>query len=96
MPNQYRLLYAQRVHEADHIADGMDYAKAFHVLWHIGFTVSTHVQGDGSVAVAHQRWNLVPPAVPEFWEAVAQDHCGAFPGFDVVDLAAVDFNVMVA
>ena len=69
-PHYRRLLLAERVEQADHIANQMKLRVALHIVRAVGSAVAALVGGDGMEASLRERRELVPPGVPASREPV--------------------------
>ena len=72
VPGNHRLRDAKRVDQADHVADHVEQCVAVDLWWGVGLTVATHIGRDRMKTSRRQGAQLMPPGIPAFGKAVAQ------------------------
>ena len=73
VPGDHRRSLAERVEQADHVADQVQERVLLDLLRRVGLAVAAHVGRDGVEAGLGQGAELVAPGVPGFGKAVAED-----------------------
>ena len=94
--DDHRLLLAERVAQAEHVADQVEDRVAVDLRRLVALPVAAHVGRDRVIARGGERGQLVAPRVPGLGPAVAQQHERAFARFGDVQLDSVGRDRAVA
>ncbi len=89
MADDHRFLLAERVEQADEVAEQVELRILLHRRRAVGLAVAAQVGSDGVVAGRGQGGELKAPGVPRLREAVQQHHQRTFALFGDVRLDAV-------
>ena len=92
VPDQDRLAFAQRMDEADQIADQRMDAIGIGLPEFRGTAIAALVDGDDAVAGPGDRRHLEAPGIPELGKAVDEDHQRSLALFDQMQPDAVDVD----
>ena len=74
MPHDYRIRFAKRVEQADHVANEMEKRVLIDRVGPVGLPETAHVGRHGMEPGRGQRLKLMAPGVPRFREPVTQQH----------------------
>ena len=81
MASDHRLLDAERIQQADHVAEMMQQGITVDLLRRISLSVATHVGREPTEAGRGQRAQLMAPGIPELGKPVAQHDERTLPRF---------------
>ena len=92
MADDHGLLFAERLHQRDHVADIVENAVGADIGGRAGLAEAAHVGGSDPEARGRDRRDLVPPGIGQFRPAVAQHDQRTFALFTQKDLDPIGGN----
>jgi hypothetical protein len=96
MPDDDGGVDAQRINDADHVADKMHQRVLVDILRTVGLTVAAHVRSNGMEPSICQCVQLVTPRVPRLGKPVAEEYERALALFGEMDANPVRRNEPVS
>src|SRR5919107_1473019 len=84
MPDHGSRPFSAGQDQALHVASQQVDAVSLHSRWFVREVVAAHIRSDYPETGLDQRWDLMPPLIPELWEAVQEQHERSLPRLDVV------------
>ncbi len=85
MTDDDRRRRAERVEDADHVADEVEERVLIDGVWLVALAIAAQVWGDGAKARRGERGELMSPGTPGFREAVAEEDERPDPGLGEMD-----------
>lgn len=92
MPDQHCGIGAQRIRQADQIADEMEDGVSIDRLRAVALSVAAHIGRHDPESRFRKGWNLMAPGIPRLREAVAEDDRRPGSLLGDIDADAVRFD----
>ena len=89
MSGDHRLFGAERIDDADHVADQVKQCVLVDRLRPVGLAVAAHVGRDHAISGGRERGELMAPRVPGLGKSVAENDERSLPLFGKVQMNAV-------